>query len=128
MGQDGNPFSAWYDNTLGLWQTGDMWRMANLHHRDPAGWRFVWGPPRGRQWPGPFCLDIAHGLVSKNVGWLGLFTLVEQQRGPATAPISLLFARRERAAIAGTCNDVVVVATHPVVVPAAATFASSAVC
>ena len=26
MGQDGNPFSAWYDNTLGLWQTGDMWR------------------------------------------------------------------------------------------------------
>ena len=24
MGQDGNPFSAWYDNTLGLWQTGDM--------------------------------------------------------------------------------------------------------
>ena len=28
MGQDGNPFSAWYDNTLGLWQTGDMWRMA----------------------------------------------------------------------------------------------------
>jgi len=71
--------------------------------------------------------DIAHGLVSKNVGWLGLFTLVEQQRGPATAPISLLFARRERAAIAGTCNDVVIVATHPVVV-AAATFVSSAVC
>ena len=28
MGQDGNPFSAWYDNTLGLWQTGDMWRKA----------------------------------------------------------------------------------------------------
>ena len=28
MGQDGNPFSAGYDNTLGLWQTGGMWRMA----------------------------------------------------------------------------------------------------
>ena len=127
MGQDGNPFSAWYEHFGALANWGHVEEGHQRHHRDPAGWRFVWGPPRGRHWPGPFCLDIAHGLVSKNVGWLGLFTLVEQQRGPATAPISLLFARRERAAIAGTCNDVVIVATHPVVV-AAATFVSSAVC
>ena len=72
-------------------------------------------------------MDLPGTARSTREEALGLFTLVEQQRGPATAPISLLFARRERAAIAGTCNDVVIVATHPVVV-AAATFVSSAVC
>ena len=45
MGQDGNPFSAWYDNTLGLWQTGDMWRMATTGYTVARAQRLYAGSP-----------------------------------------------------------------------------------
>ena len=54
MGQDGNPFSAWYDNTLGLWQTGDMWRMAT------TGYTARWLEPRGSS---PLGVNVHHGTV-----------------------------------------------------------------